>query len=168
MLVNKDWRAAVTDFGLSVTKSGRMDPADLKVAYNIRMSLENAMTGRHQSYVRPLASPVGTFPYIAPELLDNKPYNEMVDVYSYAMVLWHVLTRSPPWAGLSDSTFRAKELTETYRPPIPPYTPEPFKALIEACWDANAYKRPTFQVIIQTLEKDIKPLPSPSFPPEAK
>ena len=31
VLVNKDWVAAVTDFGLSVTKQGRMDPADLKV-----------------------------------------------------------------------------------------------------------------------------------------
>lgn len=100
--MNKDWVAAVTDFGLSVTKQGRMDPADLKFAYNIRMSLENAMTGRHQSYVKPLQSPVGTFPYIAPELLETKPYNEMVDVYSFSMVLWHMLTRQPPWAGLSN------------------------------------------------------------------
>ncbi len=126
------------------------------------------MTGRHQSYVKPLPSPVGTFPYIAPELLENKPYNEMVDVYSYAMVLWHVLTRTPPWAGLSDSTFQAKELTETYRPPIPSWTPEPFKQLIVSCWDPNAYKRPTFQAILETIEKEIKLLPSPQFPNEAK
>lgn len=168
VLVNKDWVAAVTDFGLSVTKSGRMDPADLKFAYNIRMSLENAMTGRHQSYVKPLAAPVGTFPYIAPELLDAKPYNEMVDVYSFSMVLWHVLTRSPPWAGLSDSTFQAKELTETYRPPIPAWCPGPFRQLIEECWDQTTHKRPPFSVILQRLETEISQLPSPNFPPEAQ
>ena len=167
VLVNKEWRAAVTDFGLSVTKQGRMDPADLKFAYNIRMSLENAMTGRHQSYVKPLQSPVGTFPYIAPELLETKPYNEMVDVYSFSMVLWHMLTRQPPWAGLSNSSFQAKELTETYRPPIPAWCPAPYKELIEVCWDSNAYKRPTFQAILTTLEKDILGSP-PTFPPESK
>ncbi len=167
VLVNKDWVAAVTDFGLSVTKQGRMDPADLKFAYNIRMSLENSISGRHQSYVKPLQSPVGTFPYIAPELLETKPYNEMVDVYSFSMVLWHVLTRQPPWAGLTNSVFNAKELTETYRPPIPAWCPEPYKNLIEACWEANAYKRPTFQAILVTLENDILPA-APVFPPESK
>jgi hypothetical protein len=51
------------------------------------------------------------------------------------------------------SVFAAKELTETYRPPIPAWTPLPYKNLIEICWDANAYKRPTFQAILTTLEK---------------
>jgi len=165
--VNKDWVASVTDFGLSVTKQGRMDPADLKFAYNISMSLETSMSGRHQTYVKPLQGPVGTFPYIAPELLDIKPYNEMVDVYSYAMVLWHVLTRQPPWTGLSNSTFDAKELSETYRPPIPSWCPQEYKELIESCWDANAYKRPTFQVILETLESKIVNLPSPEFPQDS-
>ena len=168
VLVNKDWRAAVTDFGLSVTKRGRMDPADLKFAYNIRMSLESAMTGRHQSYVKPLEGPVGTFPYIAPELLETKPYNEMVDVYSYAMVLWHVLTRQPPWSGLTNSVFEAKELTEVYRPAIPPWCPEPYRKLIEQCWDPDAYKRPTFQTIINEVGKMKEELPSPIFPPESE
>ncbi len=91
----------------------------------------------------------------------------MVDVYSFSMVLWHVLTRQPPWAGLTNSVFNAKELTETYRPPIPAWSPEPYKNLIEACWEANAYKRPTFQAILVTLEKEILPVP-PVFPPESK
>jgi serine/threonine protein kinase len=38
VLVNKDWVAAVTDFGLSVTKQGRMDPADLKQAVSLPCS----------------------------------------------------------------------------------------------------------------------------------
>ena len=168
VLVDKNWRAAVTDFGLSVTKQGRMEPAELKVAYNIRMSLENAMTGRHQSYVKPLQGPVGTFPYIAPELLETKPYNEMVDVYSYAMVLWHVLMRQPPWTGLTNSVFEAKELTETYRPPIPDWCPKPFKDLIEACWHPDAYKRPTFQTILTIIDDELLKLPSPNFPPDSE
>jgi serine/threonine protein kinase len=92
----------------STERFARVSNPAVKFAYNIRMSLENSISGRHQSYVKPLQSPVGTFPYIAPELLETKPYNEMVDVYSFSMVLWHVLTRQPPWAGLTNSVFNAK------------------------------------------------------------
>jgi hypothetical protein len=70
-------------------------------------------------------------------------------------------------AGRVSDFIPSQELTETYRPPIPAWAPEPYKNLIEACWEANAYKRPTFQAILVTLEKEILPV-APVFPPESK
>lgn len=39
---------------------------------------------------------VGTPAWIAPEILDMKPYSERADVYSYGVFLWEVLTRRLP------------------------------------------------------------------------
>lgn len=40
-----------------------------------------------------LTTCVGTIPWVAPEILASKPYNEKVDVYSFGIVLWEILTR---------------------------------------------------------------------------
>ena len=44
---------------------------------------------------------VGTYPYMAPELLDSQPYNSSVDVYSFGVVMWECLTRDEPFRGKS-------------------------------------------------------------------
>ena len=38
---------------------------------------------------------------MAPELLTAKPVTVKADVYSYAMILWEMLTRQQPFHGLS-------------------------------------------------------------------
>jgi hypothetical protein len=39
----------------------------------------------------------GSAKSMAPEILDNKDYDEKVDVYSYGVVLCQLLSRMPPW-----------------------------------------------------------------------
>jgi serine/threonine protein kinase len=43
---------------------------------------------------------IGTPMWMAPEVLDNKPYNETADVYSYAIVLWELLTGESPFSDI--------------------------------------------------------------------
>jgi len=40
----------------------------------------------------------GTFHWMAPEVLQNHPYSEKADVYSYGIVMWEILCREPPFA----------------------------------------------------------------------
>jgi serine/threonine protein kinase len=40
---------------------------------------------------------------MAPEVLEQKPYDERADVYSYAIVLWELLTLQEPFKGLGAS-----------------------------------------------------------------
>ncbi|MBN3282311.1 M3K20 kinase, partial [Polyodon spathula] len=43
---------------------------------------------------------VGTFPWMAPEVIQSLPVSEMCDTYSYGVVLWEMLTREIPFKGL--------------------------------------------------------------------
>jgi serine/threonine protein kinase len=37
----------------------------------------------------------------APELLDDSKYNEKVDVYAFAMVIFETFAKEMPWNGLN-------------------------------------------------------------------
>ncbi|TSM68883.1 Mitogen-activated protein kinase kinase kinase 20 [Bagarius yarrelli] len=43
---------------------------------------------------------VGTFPWMAPEVIQSLPVSETCDTYSYGVVLWEMLTREIPFKGL--------------------------------------------------------------------
>ena len=43
---------------------------------------------------------VGTAQFTAPEVLLSMPYTEKSDVYSFAVLLWSMITRSIPYRGL--------------------------------------------------------------------
>eukprot|EP00249_Psilotum_nudum_P010300 c22460_g1_i2 orf=491-1696(+) len=43
----------------------------------------------------------GTYRWMAPEMISNKPYSRKVDVYSFGIVLWELLTGQIPFEHLS-------------------------------------------------------------------
>jgi len=42
----------------------------------------------------------GTYAWMAPEIIRNEACNEKVDVWSYGVVVWELLTREIPFAGM--------------------------------------------------------------------
>ena len=42
---------------------------------------------------------VGTPAWVAPEVLQGKPYQSAADVHSFGVVLWELLTGEIPWKG---------------------------------------------------------------------
>lgn len=43
---------------------------------------------------------LGTPLYMAPEILEHKPYSSKIDIFSFAVVLWVLYTRREPYADL--------------------------------------------------------------------
>ncbi|CBN77120.1 Serine/threonine-protein kinase CTR1 [Ectocarpus siliculosus] len=48
---------------------------------------------------------VGSYRYMAPELVKHEPYNVKVDVYSWAILSWEILAIDRPYADMNQASF---------------------------------------------------------------
>jgi hypothetical protein len=88
---------------------------------------------------------------MAPELFENVPYDERVDVYSYAMVVWEMITGQTPFSGKTPLQVEDMIVYEERRPPIPVETPQGLKDLLTSCWDRDPTRRPSFDAIFEAF-----------------
>lgn len=96
----------------------------------------------------------------APECFKKGEYSQASDVYSFAMILWTLVTGKEPFAEYQEkSSDLIKIILDGKRPIIPKETPQVFKELIEACWQSKPSSRPLLKDIIHRLE---------SYKPEAQ
>ncbi|KAJ0474986.1 putative dual-specificity kinase TKL-Pl-4 family [Helianthus annuus] len=47
---------------------------------------------RVQTESRVMTAETGTYRWMAPEVIEHKPYDHIADVFSFAIVLWELLT----------------------------------------------------------------------------
>ena len=96
---------------------------------------------------------VGTAQWMAPEILRSSPfYDEKVDVYSFAVLLWEMLTLSEPYKGMTQDQMVMAIIEKGARPAIPPqFGPPKLVELIKRCWSEKPSDRPSFQQITAAL-----------------
>ncbi|XP_036422407.1 mitogen-activated protein kinase kinase kinase 20 isoform X4 [Colossoma macropomum] len=95
---------------------------------------------------------VGTFPWMAPEVIQSLPVSETCDTYSYGVVLWEMLTREIPFKGLEGLQVAWLVVEKNERLTIPSSCPASFAGLMRKCWETESSKRPLFKEILSTLE----------------
>eukprot|EP00250_Pteridium_aquilinum_P019241 c24360_g1_i1 orf=593-3931(+) len=95
----------------------------------------------------------GTLPWMAPELLNGSSslVSEKVDVFSFGIVLWELLTGEEPYATMHYGAIIGGIVTNTLRPLVPSWCDPDWKSLMEACWAADPAERPTFSEIASSL-----------------
>lgn len=139
-LIDDNLRVVISDFGLAATKD--------KI-----LSDEVA----------------GTLTYIAPEVLREEEVDEKCDIYSFALVMWVLVTRKiEPFPALTNAThweFKRKICGDSVRPEFPSdeRIPNVLKELIETCWSADPDERYPCKKIIDILERLIVNLTVPDF-----
>jgi serine/threonine protein kinase len=97
----------------------------------------------------------GSFIWMAPEALLKTPHNEKVDVYSYGIVCWQILTNSPqPYQEYLDlgslEAFIDAVCKRKERPPLGDL-PKSVKTIVRKLWDHDPDNRPGFETVIQEL-----------------
>nr|AHL77718.1 mitogen activated kinase kinase kinase Raf37 [Brassica napus] len=106
----------------------------------------------------------GTYRWMAPEIFshealqvgEKKEYDHKVDVYSFAIVFWELLTNKVPFKG-KNNIFVAYAASKNQRPSLD-NIPAGVGCLLEACWAADPKARPEFKEITVSLEKMLRSL----------
>ncbi|CAH8336548.1 unnamed protein product [Eruca vesicaria subsp. sativa] len=106
----------------------------------------------------------GTYRWMAPEIFshealqvgEKKLYDHKVDVYSFAIVFWELLTNRIPFKGKNNICV-AYAASKNQRPSLDNLPPG-VGCLLEACWDADPKARPEFKEITVSLEKLLRSL----------
>ncbi|GKV19645.1 hypothetical protein SLEP1_g29874 [Rubroshorea leprosula] len=94
----------------------------------------------------------GTLGYMAPEVLDGKPYNRRCDVYSFGICLWEIYCCDMPYPDLSFADVSSAVVRQNLRPEIPRCCPSSLANIMRKCWYANADKRPEMDKVVRMLE----------------
>lgn len=101
----------------------------------------------------------GSLRYMAPEVALKKPYNEKVDQYSFAVILWQMAKDELPYAGASVASYIQYACKVGERPELPSSWPKEFRSLLSACWHQDLTKRPPFSEVGPALAKMIEKTP---------
>lgn len=109
-------------------------------------------TSRTWNEVSEKMSFAGTVAWMAPEAIQEAACSEKVDIWSFGVVLWELLTCEVPYKDMEQSAIMYLVGCGKLRPPIPSTCPEGFKLIMQMCWKMNPRERPSFKLIYNHLE----------------
>jgi serine/threonine protein kinase len=98
---------------------------------------------------------LGTCHWMAPEVLKSTNYSLKADVYSFAVVMFEVLTRNTPYRGLKQEEIRTQVVNFGLRPNVELVSqecPKTLRSLMVLCWSENPDDRPCFEKIADILD----------------
>ena len=95
---------------------------------------------------------IGTPQFMAPEVIHDNKYTELIDVYSYGIILYQLLTKKTPYSEYLelDRESLFDDVKSGKRPSIPENCKNNNKTivdLIEKCWNQDPSKRPTMESV---------------------
>jgi len=136
LLITRDWKLKVGDFGTS------------------RFSEKENMDTMRQMR--------GTMHYLDPRMATGATFTDKSDMYSMGIVLWEIVNRcitgtyAQPYHELKlNHNFQVlyQALNNNARPTMPKQCPKPMETLIKDCWDLNPDVRPSATQSLERLDQ---------------
>ena len=107
----------------------------------------------HPDEALDLSGHVGSLAFMAPEMALNSFYNEKVDIYSFGVTLFKMLTGQSIYPEISMDDFVEKVIQNNFRPQITSSViPVEVVEIIISCWQPDFKKRPSAAHILQRLK----------------
>lgn len=97
---------------------------------------------------------VGTPLYLAPEMYEEGNYTNLIDVYSFSLILYEILVKRTVFPENIQPAPLMRRVISGTRAEIPESIRPEIREIIERCWAVNPEERFTFDQIYQKL-KDI-------------
>ncbi|XP_062197496.1 serine/threonine-protein kinase STY46-like [Phragmites australis] len=129
---------------------------DLKSA-NLLLDKDNVVKvadfglARFQDHGGAMTAETGTYRWMAPEVINHQPYDNKADVYSFALVLWELMTSKIPYSTMTPLQ-AAVGVRQGLRPQLPENAHPKLLNLLQRCWEPIPSDRPSFSDIITELE----------------
>ncbi|TQE13494.1 hypothetical protein C1H46_000825 [Malus baccata] len=142
---------------------------DLKTA-NLLMDTSNVVkvadfgVARFQNQEGVMTAETGTYRWMAPEVINHQPYDQKADVFSFAIVLWELVTAKVPYDTMTPLQ-AALGVRQGLRPEIPNNGHPKLLELMQRCWDSFPSNRPSFSDITAQLEsllQEVQEISEPS------
>nr|PNR62499.1 hypothetical protein PHYPA_000923 [Physcomitrium patens] len=103
-----------------------------------------------------MTAETGTYRWMAPEVIEHKPYDCKADVFSFGIVLWELLTGQVPYADLTPLQAAVGVVQKGLRPTVPEKTNPKLSELLHSSWKTDPAERPSFSEITGQLEEILK------------
>ncbi|CAJ1395830.1 unnamed protein product [Effrenium voratum] len=142
LLLTKDLTLKVTDFGLSkIMRPRLLDPylRDLTPAPN-------------------MSGGVGTYRYMAPEVVRYEQYTDKIDIYAMALIMYYIASGKMPYFD-----YRGNDPEEVLKAYLRGEEPRPtmsssigtaeLRQIMQDAWAVKASERPSAQDCVERLEK---------------
>lgn len=130
LLLTKHLEVKVADLGISKVLEGRAGPAD-----------PYSMTGG-----------VGSWRYMAPEVVRHQQYNEKVDIFAFGLIIYFISSGRQPFCQWADPEMILKEYLKGEEPrPNVSDCHVKVQGIIQAAWHVNWVQRPSAQEILGEL-----------------
>ncbi|XP_019169329.1 PREDICTED: serine/threonine-protein kinase HT1-like isoform X2 [Ipomoea nil] len=130
-----------------------LKPENILISHDFQLKIADFGIACEEAHCDLLCDDPGTYRWMAPEMIKRKRYGRKVDVYSFGLILWEMLTGFVPYEDMTPMQAAFAVVNKNMRPKIPGDCPPAMKALIEQCWSMHAKKRPEFWQIVKVLEQ---------------
>ena len=100
----------------------------------------------------------GSLRYMAPEVALTEPYNHLVDVYSFGILLWQMLSLEVPFATYNVQRHAQHVVRAGERPALNSAKWSPaLCTLLSRCWSSEIFSRPSFGEVGSALRAEFDP-----------
>ncbi|KAK7280610.1 hypothetical protein RJT34_25675 [Clitoria ternatea] len=127
--------------------------ANLLMDENCTVKVADFGVARVKAQSGVMTAETGTYRWMAPEVIEHKPYDHKADVFSFGIVLWELLTGKLPYEYLTPLQAAIGVVQKGLRPTIPKNTHPKFVELLERSWQQDPTLRPDFAEIIEILQQ---------------
>lgn len=134
--------------------------ANLLMDENEVVKVADFGVARVQANTGVMTAETGTYRWMAPEVIEHRPYDHKADIFSYGIVLWELLTGKLPYADLTPLQAAVGVVQKGLRPTIPRGTNSRLAELMERCWHTNPTERPEFSEITKLMQEILREVES--------
>ncbi|XP_051787326.1 mitogen-activated protein kinase kinase kinase 13 [Erpetoichthys calabaricus] len=151
-----DWATGIAS-GMNYLHLHKIIHRDLKspnvlVTHNDTVKISDFGTSKELSDKSTKMSFAGTVAWMAPEVIRNEPVSEKVDIWSFGVVLWELLTGEIPYKDVDSSAIIWGVGSNSLHLPVPSTCPDGFKILMKQTWQGKPRNRPSFRQILLHLD----------------